>query len=101
MRASSAGELTLAPWAYNGTLPAKAPARIAIIHARNHLLTSLRYSVFMSVRATLISRIVTRKWVVYQTVDFLHRFPVNRFWKRQLNDAPTENMDSADTGILR
>src|SRR3984885_5591547 len=51
IRASSAGELTLAPWAYNGTLLAKAPARIATAHARNHLLASLG-PVFISVPAT-------------------------------------------------
>jgi hypothetical protein len=54
----------------------------------------------MSVCANLISRIVTRKWVAYQTVFFL-AVPINRFCKRQLNDAPAENMDSADTSILR
>src|SRR5580692_8091285 len=74
MRASSAGELTLAPWAYNGTLLARAPPRSAIIHARNHLLTSLRNSLFISVRATSISRIVTRKCPGYQRLSELETF---------------------------
>src|SRR5579859_3645271 len=61
-RASSAGELTFAPWAYNGTLPTKVPARIAMIHGQSHLLAALRCVVFISFCVELISRTVTQKY---------------------------------------